>query len=292
MLNRLPPSEVPACTTLPATSHPDFAGRAAFATLSILTLNSAHGEPLPSREGGGLAAVHGVRPDNQALSAVARHAAKCVTDSGDVAHSSHFIVDRRSAAIHVFDELARLSASSAVLLGAARGDHSVPDVALPALASIAPAGRTTPAGRLIAETGRNLCGVDIVWVDVDTAISMHRVRTIGPEERQLEQLDTAQVAAYRISSGCTNVPVAFHESPLRPIFSVSRAVAYVLPEIESLQRMVGSCEVLGARYGKPGRSPACPEEGRAVPGTTGRHLTDAFGLRRLVEQTRGRRSDR
>ena len=44
-----------------------------------------------------------------------------------------------------------------------------------------------PAASL-SEPGRNLQGEDIVWVDYDAAVSMHRVRANNPAERRLERL--------------------------------------------------------------------------------------------------------
>jgi hypothetical protein len=63
-----------------------------------------------------------------------------------------------------------------VLLGLARGDVSVPGIGERKISDINPHERTTPAGRFISEPGRNLSGEDIVWVDYDAAVSMHRVR--------------------------------------------------------------------------------------------------------------------
>lgn len=48
--------------------------------------------------------------------------------------------------------------------------------------------RTTPAGRFLAEAGRNADGDDIFWVDYDVAVSMHRVRAHVPAERRLQRL--------------------------------------------------------------------------------------------------------
>ena len=40
-----------------------------------------------------------------------------------------------------------------------------------------PEERTTPAGRFVAERGQNLRGEDVVWIDYDAAVLMHRVIT-------------------------------------------------------------------------------------------------------------------
>ena len=75
-----------------------------------------------------------------------------------------------------------------MLLGLARGDDTVPGIGEKKLSEIPPEERTTPAGRFVAEPGVNAEGDDIVWVDYDAAVSMHRVRTTNPVERRLQRL--------------------------------------------------------------------------------------------------------
>jgi hypothetical protein len=41
----------------------------------------------------------------------------------------------------------------------------------------------------------------------------------------------------RISYGCINVPIAFYEAYIRPIFANHRAVVYVLPEVKTVQQV-------------------------------------------------------
>ena len=71
---------------------------------------------------------------------------------------------------------------------------------------------------------------DIVWIDYDAAVSMHRVVTANKAERRLERLATPGVADKRISYGCVNVPVAFYDKFIKPVFGLQPAVIYVLPE--------------------------------------------------------------
>jgi hypothetical protein len=151
-----------------------------------------------------------------------------------------FLIDKVHATLYVFDGSVRLRASSPVLLGAARGDDSVPGIGTRPMSQILPAERTTPAGRFMAEVGRNLQGEDIVWVDHDAAISMHRVRTGNPVERRAERLRTPTVDDNRISYGCINVPVDFYGQHVKRVFAASRmAVVYVMPETRSLQAQFG-----------------------------------------------------
>ncbi len=184
---------------------------------------------------------------SEAPSPEARHVADWVADSRDNGNTDFIIVDKRDARVYVFDAKARLRGTAPVLLGAARGDDSVPGIGLRPIAQIRPEERTTPAGRFIAERGRNLKGEDVIWVDYDDAISMHRVRATKPSEQRLERLATPTVDDNRISYGCINVPVAFYETQVLPTFAKNRAIVYVLPEIKTAQEVFGSYDVTKGR---------------------------------------------
>ena len=118
----------------------------------------------------------------------ARAVADWVADSRDNAGANFIVVDKRGAAVYVFDAQGRVRGASPVLLGAAVGDDTVPGIGDKPLSQVKPHERTTPAGRFVAEAGRNADGEDIVWVDYDAAVSMHRVRAKVPAERRLERL--------------------------------------------------------------------------------------------------------
>jgi hypothetical protein len=177
----------------------------------------------------------------------ARHVADWVADSRDNANAEFIIVDKRAARVYVFDADARLRGSSPVLLGAATGDDSVPGIGTRPIADVRPEERTTPAGRFVAERGRNLQGEDVVWVDYDAAVSMHRVRATKPAERRLERLATPTVDDNRISYGCINVPVAFYEAYVSPTVVTRRAIVYVLPELKPVQQVFNSYDVVAPR---------------------------------------------
>ena len=176
---------------------------------------------------------------NQVVSADARLLADWVAASRDNATAEFVIVDKKDARVYVFDARARLLASTAVLLGGAQGDDSVPGIGSRPIAEVRPEERTTPAGRFLAESGRNASGEEVVWVDYDAAVSMHRVRPTNPKERRLERLATPTPDDNRISYGCINVPVAFFDTFIQPAFAGQRALVYVLPEVKSLQQVFG-----------------------------------------------------
>lgn len=172
-----------------------------------------------------------------------RDVADWIADSRDNAGAAFVIVDKLGARIHVFDAQARLRATSPVLLGAARGDDSVPGIGTRAVAEVLPHERTTPAGRFVAERGHNANGEDVIWVDYDASVSMHRVRATNPQERRLQRLASPTAADNRISYGCINVPVAFYERSLRPLFAHHDAIVYVLPETRPAQQVFNAYTV-------------------------------------------------
>jgi len=150
------------------------------------------------------------------------------------------LVDKPAATLLVFNADASLLDSTPVLLGSAPGDDSVPGIGDRPVEQVKPHERTTPAGRFVGHLGHNLTGEDVVWVDYDAAVSMHRVRpTLQPKERRAERLASATIEDNRISYGCINVPAAFYEAHLQPIFSAMEAVVYVLPEHKSLGEVFG-----------------------------------------------------
>ncbi len=183
----------------------------------------------------------------------ARHIADWIADSRDNAGADFVIVDKKFARLYVFDSAARLLGTSPVLLGAALGDDAVPGIGTRPIEQVRPEERTTHAGRFVGERGRNTQGEDIVWVDYDAAVSIHRVRATKPAERRLERLATPTVDDNRISYGCINVPVAFYEAYIHPVFATHDAIIYVLPEVKSALQVFGSYDVASAHGGRADR---------------------------------------
>ena len=170
-------------------------------------------------------------------SADARRLADWVVSSGDNQQQFFVLVDKKNTKIFVFNADGTLRGATPVLIGAARGDDSIAGIGSRPIALVAPQDRTTPAGRFAGEPGRNASGEDVVWVDYDAAVSMHRVRVNEPSERRLERLASPSTEDNRISYGCINVPVAFYDAVLKPAFDGSRGVVYVLPEVKALEEV-------------------------------------------------------
>jgi len=175
------------------------------------------------------------------LATGASHFVRWIDQSQDHQGKAFFLVDKTNATLYVFDHHAQLRARTPVLLGAAIGDDSVPGIGTRPMDQILPSERTTPAGRFVAEAGRNANGEDVVWVDHAAAVSMHRIRSGTPGEERARRMASLTVADNRISYGCINVPVAFYNQHVQPAFTRSSptAIVYVLPETRSLQQQFG-----------------------------------------------------
>ena len=145
------------------------------------------------------------------------------------------IIDKRRAHLWVFDHSGKLQGDAPVLLGVARGDDTAPGIGDKKLSEIKPEERTTPAGRFLAEVGMNLRGEDVVWVDYDAAVSMHRVLTTNAKEQRARRLDTPTPNDNRVSYGCINVPTAFFENVVSTTVRGGNSVVYVLPESRPLR---------------------------------------------------------
>jgi hypothetical protein len=178
------------------------------------------------------AEFHGTKASADAVSV-----ANWIAASGDNDGVDFVIVDKKMAKVYIFDARAQLRAASAALMGSAVGDDTAPGVGKLAIADVKPEQRTTPAGRFVAERGRNARGEDVVWVDYENAVSMHRVVTQVASERRLERLASNSVDDKRISYGCINLPVAFYDNYIRPTFAAQSALVYVLPEVKTVQQV-------------------------------------------------------
>jgi hypothetical protein len=157
-----------------------------------------------------------------------------VLGAGDNQAMPFMIIDKKAASAFLFTSAGQLLGASPVLLGSAIGDESVPGIGDRKLSDIRASEKTTPAGRFVSSLGLNLQGEEILWVDYDTAISMHRVVTSNAREQRAQRLSTSTPADNRISYGCINVPARFFDTFVAPVFKLSSGVVYVLPEVKAL----------------------------------------------------------
>ncbi|MCK9382486.1 MAG: hypothetical protein M0P95_15660 [Sulfuritalea sp.] len=181
--------------------------------------------------------------EHERASRDARAMADWVVDSGDSRGMPFAIVDKKDAKVFVFDADGRLRGAAPALLGLAVGDDAVPGIGDRPLSSIRPQERTTPAGRFVATLDRNLHGKQILWVDYGGAISMHPVINTKPAEHRPQRLASPTPLDNRISYGCINVPANFFATVVRPAFTGTSGIVYVLPEIKSAFEVFGSYDV-------------------------------------------------
>lgn len=177
---------------------------------------------------------------NEIASIPTRQVVNWIVHSGDNDGQPFMIVDKAQAQVFMFDAKGMLSGKASALLGLAVGDDSTPNIGKRMLSSILPSERTTPAGRFVASLGHSMNGNEILWVDYETAISLHRIIAGTETERRAERMASALTTDKRISYGCINVPVAFFEDVVLQAFTGTSGVVYILPETRDIQSTFGS----------------------------------------------------
>jgi hypothetical protein len=173
-------------------------------------------------------------------SAQAAQLADWVVDARDNQGLPFMIIDKVKARVLLFDPSGRLQGAAPALLGLARGDDSTPGIGERPLSSILPSERTTPAGRFVVSLDHDKHGQELLWIDYNTALALHRVVKGKPSEQRLQRLASATPADNRVSYGCINVPAAFYDRFVSPAFKASGGVVYILPETRSIREVFGS----------------------------------------------------
>jgi hypothetical protein len=143
------------------------------------------------------------------------------------------IMDKAAAQILVFGGDGRLRGAAPGLFGSAVGDHSAPGVAGLALREIPGGDRTTPAGRFVGGFGPSIDAGRVLWVDYDSAVSLHPMTTGVPAERRAQRLASPSPKDNRVTHGCINVSPEFYERIIRPTFERG-GVFYILPDTAPL----------------------------------------------------------
>jgi hypothetical protein len=173
-----------------------------------------------------------------------------VVDSGNNKGYPFVIIDKKDAKVYVFLGNGVLRGAAPALLGMTVGDDSFPGVGDKPLSAVTEAEKTTPAGRFLAASDKNIKGVDIIWIDYEGAVSMHAVVKGTEVERRAERLASPLPSDRRISYGCVNVPVNFFSSVVLPSFKKSDGIVYVLPEVRSTKQVFASYYDVDAREKK------------------------------------------
>lgn len=166
----------------------------------------------------------------------AKRVADWIVATGDNGERPFVIIDKINARVYLFDMHAQLRGAAAALLGLGPGDDGVSGIGQRKLSTISPKERTTPAGRFIASLGNDYTQ-DILWVDYDLALSLHRVITGNVKDRRHQRLATPTPLDNRISYGCINVPVDFYDKLIMPAFNGTTGVVYILPETKMIEEV-------------------------------------------------------
>lgn len=148
------------------------------------------------------------------------------------------IIDKVAAKVFVFHRDGQLRAAAPALLGLASGDDTAPGLGSRPISTIRPDERTTPAGRFVASLAATAHGDEVLWIDYDASVALHRVVDV-PRERRLQRLAGADPLERRITYGCVNVPAKFFDAVIRPTFRATSGIVYVLPEIRSPRQVFG-----------------------------------------------------
>jgi hypothetical protein len=172
-------------------------------------------------------------PHGQEVSDTVIELAGWVVATSDSQGYPFVIMDKAAAQILVFGGDGRLRGAAPGLFGSAIGDHTAPGVAGVALREIPGRDRTTPAGRFIGGFGPSIDAGRVLWVDYDSAVSMHPTATGVPAEKRAERLASPSPDDNRITHGCINVSPEFYEQVVRPTFEKG-GVFYILPDTAPL----------------------------------------------------------
>ncbi|MES2999196.1 MAG: hypothetical protein V4787_00770 [Pseudomonadota bacterium] len=183
---------------------------------------------------------------NQTPSADARELANWALATANHKGLPFMVIDKVQARVFVFDGKGRLLGATAALVGLAVGDDSVPGIGNRKISSIRPEERTTPAGRFVASLARDPKGEELLWVDYDNAVSLHRVVPGSPRERRAQRLESPSPLDNRITYGCINVPVKFYDTVVNPTFTGTDGIVYILPETRPARQVFGSYDVEAA----------------------------------------------
>ena len=179
--------------------------------------------------------LDGEQPDDAlARTEAAERLLAWVAASHDNGALPYIVIDKDAGAMWLFDAKGKAMGAAPVLTGVAPGDEATPGVGSKKLSEIGPAEKTTPAGRFLAKFGWAAGHKKVLWVDYATSVALHAVVTGNKRERRLERLESPTAEDNRITFGCINVPTAFYDKTVRPLFEKSGGVVYVLPDTRPL----------------------------------------------------------
>lgn len=225
------PSPVPRNRPIRTCTHP--ASRVVSSGLALLLAFAGVGLANAQDAAGQSLAPVDELPRGQEVSATVIELAGWVVASNDSQGYPFAVIDKAAAQILVFGGDGRLRGAAPGLFGSAVGDHTAPGIAGLALREIPGRDRTTPSGRFVGGFGPSIDAGRVLWVDYDSAVSLHPTATGVPAEKRAERLASATPDDNRVTHGCINVSPGFYEQIVSPIFQRG-GVFYILPDETSM----------------------------------------------------------
>jgi len=192
----------------------------AFASIGVASAGEAAAPPVAALD---------QLPKGQEVSGTVIQLAGWVVAAKDSQGYPFAVIDKAAAQVLVFGGDGRLRGAAPALFGSAIGDHTAPGVAGLALREIPGRDRTTPAGRFVGGFGPSLDAGRVLWVDYESAVSIHPTATGVKAERRPQRLASPSPDDNRITHGCINVSPAFYEQVIAPTFEKG-GVFYILPD--------------------------------------------------------------
>lgn len=208
-------------------THP--AIRAVFGALTLALAFASFGAASAEHAPAQPVAAFDQLPPGQEVSDTVIELAGWVVAAKDSQGYPFAVIDKATAQILVFGGDGRLRGAAPGLFGSAVGDHAAPGIAGLALREIPGRDRTTPAGRFVGGFGPSIDAGRVLWVDYDSAVSIHPTATGVPAERRAERLASPSPDDNRVTHGCINVSPEFYEQIIRPTFERG-GVFYILPD--------------------------------------------------------------
>ncbi len=169
-----------------------------------------------------------------AFSEPAALVSRWIAASNDNGTLPYIIVDKPSARAYLFDATGKPLADAPVLIGKALGDEATPGIGAKSLSEIGPAEKTTPAGRFLAKFGLAAGNQKVLWVDYTTSVALHTI-PVGNKENRRARMLSKTIDDNRITFGCINVPKAFYNNGVVPLFEKKGGYVYVLPDSKALE---------------------------------------------------------
>jgi hypothetical protein len=173
---------------------------------------------------------------NEAGESASMRVADWIAASGDNGSLPYIIVDKKTASLFLFDAKRKSLGEAPVLIGVAVGDDASPGIGRKSLAKIGPAEKTTPSGRFLAKYGLAAGRQKVLWVDYATSVALHPIpKDVSKKERRRQRMLSPTADDNRITFGCINVPTAFYNKSVRPLFQRKGGYVYVLPDTKPLE---------------------------------------------------------